>query len=470
MIAIKKQYIGYFILTLIFLQSFGFSAGNKVFIAFFMPVISIFLLFCITKYSNFIRDLTRLYKYSSFCYLVLFYFWALITVFISLISGNFYFSSFLNGFIGGLTFSVLLTFLTIFYLFKCKFITIKTILKFLSIFYIFVFLLSIGQFFANNYNLSFFNSIIVFFNNKRGILGGYNPLDNLLLNRVQSIFDEPSNLGSFLYANLPIIYMISLTKYKIFKNVFLSKVIKSILIPLAFISLYLTLSPISLIFAVIVTMIYFYKQILFFIKKRFVFFLVIIGLIFIILNYLFISALNSDSIVIKRILAVLFNFSNFNELIDVEPSLATRLINYSIFVQTGINNLFFGIGYGSLAKHFVFLLSNTTIPLTSELSRYVDRGMGHPASATYFRVFAETGLLGLFLICKFYYNSFNEMKKIVKVQRKGIVNDFCYSLLIFLLVHFVIVNFYNSTLHDTYFMAIVAISVSIIVKYKSRSH
>ncbi len=470
MLIINKKLIGYFVLTLIFLQSFGFVLGEKTYIAFFMPIIFLFLSVHIFRHVDSLCELKYLCKYSPFMYLMLFYFWALITVFISLLSGNFYFSSFLNGFIGGLTFSVLLTFLTIFYLFKCKFITIKTILKFLSIFYIFVFLLGIGQFFANNYNLSFFNSIIVFFNNKRGILGGYNPMDNLLINRVQSIFDEPSNLGSFIYANLPIIYTISLTKYKIFKNVFLSKVIKSILIPFAFISLYLTLSPISLIFAVIVTIIYFYKQILCFIKKRFVFFIVIIGLIFIILNYLFIFALNSDNIVIKRILAVLFNLSNFNELIVVEPSLATRLINYAIFSKTGFDNLVFGIGYGSLAKHFVLLLSNTTIPLTTDLNKSLALGTGHPASATYFRVFAETGLLGLFLICKFYYNSFNEMKKIVKIQRKGIVNDFCYSLLIFLLVHLIIVNFYNSTLHDTYFIAIVAISVSIIVKYKSRSH
>ena len=157
-------------------------------------------------------------------------------------------------------------------------------------------------------------------------------------------------------------------------------------------------------------------------------------------------------------------------MIVVEPSLATRLINYAIFSKTGFDNLVFGIGYGSLAKHFVLLLSNTTIPLTTDLNKSLALGIGYPASATYFRVFAETGLLGLFLICKFYYNSFNEMKKIVKIQRKGIVNDFCYSLLIFLLVHLIIVNFYNSTLHDTYFIAIVAISVSIIVKYKSRSH
>lgn len=460
MLEIKKQHIAYFILFFICLQSLGFALPGNIFIAFFMPIVGFFLFFYFFKKEILIKNLIFLTKYTPFVYLILFYFWAMFTVFISIINNRFYFGGFLNGFIGGLTFSVILVFLTVFILLKENFINLKQIVKFLVLFYLFVFSIGIIQYIANTFNLNVLNDIIVLFNNKRAIIFNVDITSNLINNRVQSVFDEPGNFGAFIYNQFPIILAISLSKYKLFESKILNFLSKKFLLVFAVINLFLTCSPISLIFTIIITLMFFSKSIFIFFRKNFLKIFSSV-LIILILSLIVIKNINLEETYIKRILVSVPALFNIDKLIFVEPSLATRIINYSIMLKTGFNNIMTGIGYGNLSKHFHFLLQQTNMPLTLELTQKLITGGGQPAAAIFYRVFTETGGLGIFLLLTFYCRTIFKLFK-TKIYFAGIIKDFKYGLFISLLFQITIGLFYGASLHNTYNIILIGISFYII--------
>lgn len=460
MFTIKKNYIAYFILFFICLQSLGFALPGNIFIAFFMPIIAIFLLYCLFSKKVLIINLLFLTKYTPFVYLIFFYIWAFITVIYSIIQHQFYFGSFLNGFIGGLTFSVILVFLTIFILLKEKFINVKQFIQFLVLFYLFVFIIGIIQYIANTFNIDSINNIIGIFNNKRAILFDKLVTENLNQNRVQSIFDEPGNLGAYIYNQFPIILALTLSKYRLFENKVQNFLFKKPLLILAVINLFLSRSPISLIFIIITTLMFFSKSILIFLKKNFL--KIFSSILIISISFLIvIKNINLEETYIKRILVAVPALFNIKVLINVEPSLATRIINYSIMLQTGLNNMLTGIGYGNLSKHFHILLQHTNMPLTNELMQILMTAGGQPAAAIFYRVFAETGACGLLLILFFYWRTIFKLFK-TKIYFTGIIKDFKYGLFISLLFQITVGLFYGASLHNTYNIILFGISFYII--------
>lgn len=460
-ININKKIIAYIILIFVCLQSLGIAFPGNVFVALFMPIIGFFLLWKIISDKFFISHLIYMIKYSPFIYFCIFYFWSILTVLIAYSKGLFYFSGFLTGFLGGLTFSSLFVFITVYILLKENYISIKGVIKFLTIFYLFVFVIGIIQFIGNEYNIDAIREFVTLFNNKRIIFLDKELLYNLSKNRVQSIFDEPGNLGAYIYAQIPIMYAISFSKYKIFKNKILNYSVKKLLIPLAFINIILTRSPISLIFVFIVTLLYFFKDITKYIKKYYIQIFSIL-LIISISIIIFINTINIEETYIKRIIVTIPNLFNLKTLIIVEPSLATRIINYIIMIQEGIKNIYFGIGYGTITKHFSILLQNTTLPLTMELETKMQMGSGSPAAAILYRVFCETGLIGLILLLTFYFRIILKLYKI-KLPQENIEKDFCYGLFIYLFAQSTLLLFYDSNLHNTYNIILYSLAIYLII-------
>lgn len=464
MLVINKKLFSYIILFLICMQSLGFAIPGNIFIAFFMPIVFIFLFYHLLNDKYFINNIVFLYKYSPTIYLFLFYIWSILTVIISITKGFFVFGGFFTGFIGGLTFSVILSFLTIYILLKENYIDLKSIIKFLTIFYMFVFIMGIIQFIGNELNNELIRILASSLNNKRAILLEQQTTDAFLKTRVQSIFDEPGGLGSFIYVHLPIIYSIALSKYKIFNNKFLNIIVKKLLIPLTIINLILTRSPISLIFVFIVTGLYFYKFIIKSIKKYYLniiaTFSIILGIIFLIPQFI-----NLEETYIKRIIVSLPNLFNLNTLILVEESLATRIINYIILLKVGIANFIFGIGYGSITKAYPIFLKTTSLPLTKELLKNMYMGIGHPAAAVFYRVFSETGFIGLVLLLSFYIKTTLKLNN-AKLKLNNIIKDFHYGLFISLLSQSTFLLFYGGVLHNTYNIILFSIATFIILNKK----
>lgn len=464
MFIINKKILSYIILFLICMQSLGFALPGNVFVAFFMPITFIFLIYHLLNDRYFINNIVSLCKYSPTIYLFSFYIWSILTVIISITKGFFAFGGFLTGFIGGLTFSVILSFLTIYVLLKENYIDLRSIIKFLVIFYMFAFIMGLIQFIGNELNSEFIRNFVASFNNKRAILLEQQTTDAFLKNRVQSIFDEPGGFGAFIYIHLPIIYSIALSKYKIFSNKLLNIIAKKLLIPLTLLNLILTRSPISLIFVFIVTGLYFYKFIIKYLKKYYLHIIatssIILGVIFIIPQFI-----NLEETYIKRIIVSLPNLFNLNTLILVEPSLATRIINYIILIKVGMTNFICGVGYGSISKAYPIFLKTTSLPLTKELLENMYMGIGHPAAALFYRVFAETGFIGLILLLSFYIKTTLKLNN-TKLKLNNIIKDFHYGLFISLLAQSTFLLFYGGVLHNTYNIILFAIGNFMILNRK----
>ena len=457
---INKTIIAYIILFVICLQSMGIAFLGNIFVALFMPVIGFFLLWKLISDKFFINNIIFLIKNSPFIYFCLFYLWSIFTVIVAMSKGLFYFNSFLTGFIGGLTFSVLLVFLTTYILLKENYIDLRNIIKFFALFYLFVFILGLINYVGSEFNIDVINNLLVLFNNKRAILSDKGSDFIILGKRIQSVFDEPGAFGEYIYVQLPIIFAICCSKYKIFDNIFLNFSIKKFLIPLAFINLILTKSPMSLILTFLVAIIYFYKFIIKYLKKYF--FHIIIGVLIVLTIILVIlSSINLKDTYLNRIIVSLPNLFHLKALIVVEPSLATRIINYIIMMQEGMKNFVFGIGYGTLATHFWVFLQNTTLPLTLELSKKAIACVGQPASAIFYRVFCETGLPGLILLLIFYFKTMFKLSKI-KILQIGLEKDFLYGLFISLLFQSTLALFYNSNIHNTFNVILYAIALYLI--------
>lgn len=464
MLLANKKVISYIILTLICLQSLGFALPGNIFVAFFMPITAVFLLWHLLNDKFFINNIINLCRYSPFIYLLLFYVWSIVTVIVAVTRGLFSFGGFLTGFVGGLTFSVICVFLTVYILLKENYIDLKSIIKFLTIFYLFVFAMGIIQFIGNELNNEFIRNFAAVFNNKRAILFNQDITIAFLKNRVQAIFDEPGGFGAYLYAQLPIMYSIVLSKYKIFCNKILNLSVKVLLIPLAFLNLILTLSPMSLILTFIVTVLYFYKFLFKFLKKYYLY-IVIALLILTVAFYSLIKLVNIEETYIKRIILSLPNLFNLEALILVEPSLATRIINYLISIKVGLSNFLFGIGYGSLTIVYPLFLKTTSLPLTKELIENMYLGTGHPAVGLFYRAFAETGAIGIILLLTFYYRTLVKFHK-TQIKLNNIIKDFHYGLFISMLFQSTVMLFYGGVLHNTYNIILFSIAIFMILNRK----
>lgn len=458
---INKTVIAYILLYIIGLQSLGIALPGNVFVALFMPIIGFFLLWKLISDKFFINNLLYMIKYSPFIYFCIFYLWSILTILIAYPKGLLSFIGFLTGFIGGLTFSSLFVFITVYILLKENYINLKGVIKFLAIFYLFVFVMGIIQFIGNELDNELIRNFVSLFNNKRLIFSGEEENIFLLKNRVQSIFDEPGGLGSFIYGHLPIIYSISLSKYKIFKNNILNYSVKKLLIPLTILNLLLTKSPIALIFSFIVTGLYFYKIIIKSLKKYYLYIIIIFSA-FLCILFLIPHFINIKETYLNRIFISLPNLLNLETLILVEPSLATRIINYIVLIKIGLSNFIFGVGYGAIVKIYLVYLKNSSLPLTQELFDNIYTYNRNPAVAIFYRVFAETGIVGLFLLISFYIKTTIKLIK-TKLNLNNITKDFKYGLFVSILIQSTLLLFYGSNLHNTYNIVLFAITTFIIV-------
>ena len=443
------------ILILLLLPSFCFIIGSQ-FIPVYIPaILCMFFILAIFYHKQLISNALYFYKKTPFKYLVIFFIWSIITIIFSIVKGKFFLGGFITSTLGGLICSVMLPCLFTLFI-TPKYINTKTFIKFLYFFFWFVFLLGILDFIIFYFNIPFLKEAITIFSNKRLLMYDVTEITRVFvgsLPRARSIFDEPSYLGYFIFVVSPIVYELTLNKFWIFKNNYLNLLIKRTIIPFMWISLILTQSPIFLIFNIAFSSFYFliirkgYKRIV----KHFL--PISISLILISTTAIyFISKIDFSTTYLNRIILVVQNIKSFEDFIMVEPSLGTRIIIMINAIQMGLNNILFGVGYGNMSYLIANQLSQSTLPLTEELQRFVFFDKTNPASTLFIKIFSETGIIGFGIFYYFLYRIYQRLNIKNQLYSSPIDN----GLLLFIMTYFCS-SFYDSNLNQPYIFIIIGI-------------
>lgn len=250
------------------------------------------------------------------------------------------------------------------------------------------------------------------------------------LPRIQSIYVEPSVLAENIFLYLPILYKLSLSKYKILKNKHINLFIKTTTIPLIWFDVIFTQSPIWFVGVLISTLLIFRRKIMRFIKKQFIFILVFIistGFMYCIFNNQI--SKNSENVSpIERIEIVFTNMFDINKLILAEQSLGTRISNIINQIDIGLKSPIFGCGHTNKTKLMIKQIAEEKSPvaITPEMYHYIlKREKPSYQSPALADIFVRYGLIGLLLFYGFYFKLINVLLKINKfysgVEKKFII-------------------------------------------------
>lgn len=354
-------------LIFLFLPAFVLYINSINFIRFFNFIlpIGLFLAF-ILKPKAILNNFIFLSKKSPMIYLLLFLTWCIIASLFALLSGYYSLTSFFIYCVIQMIFRIFLIY-SFPIIIVPNFFNLKFIIKIFFIAYIIIFILGILEFVSAVANLTFVTNMIHFLSNIQ-------PEDRMIISgesgllRIRSLFDEPGSLGQFIAINMPIIYSFVRERIQIFENKRINLLIHQFIIPLMLINLILTQSPIYILISMIVTLLFFIKNIKnFLIKQKLIIFLAIV-IIFISI-FLLHNLIDVEKTPLYRIIRVISVFNNFSieNLIIADYSLATRIINYINQFIIFIHHPILGIGFGN-NEHILFQqLKNSPVPLTQEI-------------------------------------------------------------------------------------------------------
>lgn len=182
------------------------------------------------------------------------------------------------------------------------------------------------------------------------------------LPRLDNLYEEPGWYARFILIFMPMIYCFAFSKFKICKNKFVNILLKKTIVPLSWISLILTFSPIFLILAIVLTIILYIKN---FIKYFNYLFVPMLGLL--ILMFIIISTVDFSETYLSRIMNVFTQIKSFEDFIIVEGSLATRIVSYVNSCCIFKDHFSTGVGLGNIGNYMINQLEHSPLPLTQEI-------------------------------------------------------------------------------------------------------
>lgn len=474
---IKLNKLLLFVLPFYFLPSFYFKFGNGCYPYLMFIIVSACLGLLILKYKYCTNTIINLYKSTPFKYFSWLLIWIFLTGILAVFKGYYSFNRFFYVVIFGFFIRYICEFLYIQFVYN-KYILIKTIIKFLSCVYFVLFIIGILEWFAALYDISFITNIICIFSNIHKLLGldsGMYILQEARSNlpRIRSLFSEPSHFAEFITYNLPILYALAHTKYKIFSNKFINIFIKKSNPILGIICLLLTQSPIYFLFSIIVTLIYFSKHIIKFVKNN----SIIIGFISIIILLCIIctlqgGALNFSKTFLHRIYNVISSFlsgSIIENIISLEPSFATRIISFYQQFMVFLKHPIFGIGFGNIGDILVKQVSGSNIPLTGEIAALLQESTGDIAlnSNPFYILIYQTGLIGYIIYAMFYIKIIKELR-FIKNLTFGLKRTFIEALRQSILIFFILGFIYTQLFYNYYIIFATGLACAIILNFKNK--
>lgn len=436
-------------LIFLFLPAFCIWIMVKPIVVYYISSIVVFLLILLLKPNYFIKKIKLLYKISALRHCLYFAFWAIFSGFILVINGTYSINTYIYYLVSLLIIDWGLTYILPFFIFKENKFDIKFFARLLIIVSFVICIIAILEFLGKFYNIDILKFPSDFLGNQRLLYSDSNT--EVILDRVRSVFAEPGWLGGFLFLNMPILYSLILSKYKLFNNVILNKIFKTSLIPLYWITILLAQSAIWLVFNLILTIFYFRKKIYFYIKKYMYLIIFILVFIALIVFALLMFSKSFNLGYYQRIFNVILNIANFESLVAIDQSLGSRLVSYVITIKIGLKNWLLGVGLGNVAYIFPKFYQAANLPFVSELEHnYIislsSKTMKYNGAIPY-QIFAETGIIGVILFYNFVFKNIRLFSK-TKCYFSGLELDFANGLG-FALLSSVIILFYDIT--ETYY-------------------
>ena len=400
-------------LIFLFLPAFCIPLG-LVIPVYYLLIYIIFVPFMIYNYKQVYHYIIRLCKKTPSRWLVYFSIWVLFDFLCLLLLNKITIIFFLSSFIIILLGSICLCYLYPAYIINRYFSTEK-IFQFLCIALFFVFIWGIITFLGELLNIHFLQLLENIISNRQFIRDGV--LFKLI--RARSSFFEPGIFAYFIVLNLPLFFYINKCKYKIFNNKNLNFVIKKAILPLAFLNLILTFSPIGWFFGICITLFYHYKNILkIFVNKQLLVKTLLI--ISILVLFLYPQYKNiAENTAVKRISAVISNvFKDIEILTIVEPSLYTRIVSYTNSFCLFLQHPVLGVGLDNSKFIIMKQFENSPIILSKENEENLQKSYITGKMAFNRNILCdllcETGFLGCTLMYIFMLKLFFSLKKITK--------------------------------------------------------
>lgn len=398
---------------IIFIISIFFIHLNIPFVSFYMPMglllmfltFGIILIFKPKSLLYFIKQLSFSIQKPLFLY-VIFVVYIITITFIQGLFGHVKLISSLLEIIYRYVICLFLCYVSIAFIAN-RFIKLKTIIKIIYGVWFLILVLGIVDFISYSLHIK----PITFFleqTHNIEIFVWKHKLNKVFINglpRVQSIYVEPGFLAENIFLFLPLLYHLSLSKFKIFKNNIVNNITKKMTIPLLWINLILTFSPIWLVGCLISTLIYAKDFIIRFIKKYFINYIIIVLICLFTLSFL--CSFAGDKIsnsYLGRIIKVVQNLSSIDNIIEAEPSLGTRLS--CIINQIDIAMLSPIIGHGHSNKTDLMVsqikLGKSPVVVTGEMILYIVQSE-KPSfqSPPFVDIFIRYGLIGIILYYSF---------------------------------------------------------------------
>lgn len=448
------QYIIFIIFIFLFLPSCRFPLPGLQIYMFFLVLVPVMFFLTIIKPKLIFNNIVKLYKYTPFKYFIYFVTWVIFSSIILIFLGRLSILNFL--------YTLVMTFFCLFGLsyflptvmVKCGF-NIGKIIKYYLIALLVLLVLGILFFVGYKYDIGIiqaFHSIIC---NERFLAtaGSTHELGYFAKVRTASTFGEAGWFGEFLFFSIPIAFGLCTSKYRFFKNKYINKIIKKSVMPLIFLNLLLTKSPIWIFWGTLLSL-YVYRH--YFIKTyRYIFALVLIFttfLIFMVIDDTNIIGNSKGNEILGRIENV-FKFKNdFQAFAIVEGSLANRIISYKALWELFTKHPYLGVGYNNTAIYTYKIVISMGLPLTEEMIQnvrdYYFTGKMRINGSLLYTMLSGTGIIGTLL---FYLFIFNIILSIGKLQKKcfGLEKIFFQQLKVAILV-LTLVSFYSNQMCACY--------------------
>ena len=430
----------------LYFEGFVFKIGTSLIFYYIFIIILLLLLYILIDLKGFFKKIKFLYTKTPFKYLIYFMVFLFVDSIILVITGEaslliFYYL------IMKLFFPAVICYF-VSALFVPTIISIRTSLKFLLLSMLFFIIFGFIGYIGDNYNVSLCKGIVDFFSNLKSLMQGNEIMLDAVSGkaRMRSVFHEPGSLGKYILILSPILYKVCLSKHTVYTNKYLNAFFKSTLIPLSVFSIILTKSPIILIFYILFLVFYFYKEIITFLKNYFI--LLFFGIVFFIQlsQNIDIDLTNSY---LYRIINTISSINNFDRLVMVEQSLASRVVSYVNAFMLFLHKPFIGYGYDNARFAMLGQFLNSPLQLTAENQFHVNLAFTTNQGCAYnksllFGLLVETGLIGTFLYYLFLYKHIKYIDKLMPyfygIERK-FLEGLKISIIIVIIFSFYIYSF-----------------------------
>ena len=474
---VNIKFLLVFNIIFIFFSAFVFLIGGKPFLFFYFPLILLFILTIIKSPQKFIININNLYKKTPLKYYFYFIIYLLFSSFILYLTGKTNILIFYYIFIK--LFPIFLLCYLLSSIFIPKYLSIETTIKILLSILFFGFIWGLLGFVGELYDLTFLKKMIDTLSNMKQLTQNVEIMTDTIsgIPRLRSFCHEPGSFATLIFLFLPIIYKLSLQKEKIFQNKYINYLIKKSLIPLAWLCLILTMSPIYLIFSCIITIIYFFRYIINFIYRYH--FVIFTMLMIILLTILLLFPLIDKNIIINfiektyisRILNVLNNINDLSSLVIIEGSLGSRIVSFINSFILGLKSPLIGLGYDNVRFYMFNQFLNSPVPLTQENIQNMQIDIISNSGTAYnkslfFGLFAETGIIGVFFYYLFLCKNIIAIKKIKHYFNGTYYNFLCaLEYIIYMLILF---SFYVPSMNMPYVCFLLGLTNSFTIYIKNK--